>query len=79
MIVATLTVSANGCVIIPARIRTELGLRSGGKVVARIGDSALVLDPLSIAITRAQALIQRRAALSSGQVDELLAERLRGN
>ena len=48
MIVATLTVSANGCVIIPARIRTELGLRSGGKVVARMGDSALVLDPSAL-------------------------------
>ena len=71
----TLTVSANGRVVIPARIRTELGLRSGEKVVARICDGALVLEPVAVAIKRAQALIERRAALSPSPVDELLAER----
>ena len=53
----TLTVSANGRVVIPARIRAELGLRSGEKVVARVCDGALVLEPVTVAIKRAQALI----------------------
>ena len=52
-----LTVSANGRVVIPARIRAELGLRSGEKVVARVCDGALVLEPITVAIKRAQALI----------------------
>jgi len=71
----TLTVSANGRVVIPARIRSELGLRSGEKVVARICDGALVLEPIAVAIKRAQAFIERRAALGPSPVDELLAER----
>jgi antitoxin PrlF len=70
-----LTVSANGRVVIPARIRTELGLRSGEKVVGRIRDGALVLEPVSVAIKRAQALIQQRTSLTPSPVDELLAER----
>jgi AbrB family looped-hinge helix DNA binding protein len=71
----TLTVSDNGHVVIPARIRAELGLRSGEKVVARVCDGALVLEPVTVAIKRAQALIQRRAAQAPSPVDELLAER----
>jgi antitoxin PrlF len=71
----TLTISANGRVVIPARIRTELGLRSGEKVVARVCDGALVLEPVTVAIKRAQALIKRRAGLIPSPVDELLAER----
>jgi AbrB family looped-hinge helix DNA binding protein len=71
----TLTVSANGRVVIPARIRAELGLRSGEKVVARVSDGALVLEPVAVAIKRAQALIQRRAGSGPSPVDELLAER----
>ena len=71
----TLTVSANGRVVIPARIRSELGLRSGEKVVARICDGALVLEPVSVAIKRAQAFVQRRAGSGPSPVDELLAER----
>ena len=70
-----LTVSANGRLVIPARIQTELGLRAGEKVIARICDGALVLEPVAVAIKRAQALIERRAALSPSPVDELLAER----
>jgi AbrB family looped-hinge helix DNA binding protein len=70
-----LTVSADGCVVIPARIRTELGLRSGEKLVARICVGALVLEPVGVAIKRAQAFIQRRASLSPSPVDEPLAER----
>jgi hypothetical protein len=50
-------------------------VRSGEKVVARICDGALVLKPVAVAIKRAQALIQRRAALGPSPVDELLAER----
>jgi antitoxin PrlF len=70
-----LTVSANGCLMIPARIGAELGLRSGEKVVARICDGTLVLEPVTAAVKRAQALIKRRAVLSPSPVDELLAER----
>jgi AbrB family looped-hinge helix DNA binding protein len=71
----TLTVSANGRVVIPARIRAELGLRSGEKVVARVVGGALVLEPVAVAIKRAQALIRRRAGSGPSPVDELLAER----
>jgi hypothetical protein len=61
--------------VISARIRGGLGLRSGEKVIARICDGALVLEPVTVAIKRAQALIKRRAALGPSLVDELLAER----
>jgi hypothetical protein len=71
----TLTVPADGRLVILARIRVELGLRSGEKVVARICDGALMLEPVAMAIKPMQALIQRLVASGPSPVDELMAER----
>ncbi len=71
----SLTVASNGRVVIPARMSEALGLRSGEKVVARIQDGALVIEPVHVAIAHVQALIRERAKPGRSPVDELIAER----
>ena len=70
-----LTMASNGRVVIPASMRAELGLRDGEKLIARIVDGAVVLEPVSVAIRRAQALVARYISPGSGIVDELISER----
>ena len=70
-----LTMASNGRVVIPASMRAELGLRDGEKLIARIVDGAVVLEPVSVAIRRAQALVARYISPESGIVDELISER----
>jgi AbrB family looped-hinge helix DNA binding protein len=70
-----LTLAANGRVVIPANMRAALGLRDGGKLVARLVDGAIILEPVDAAIRRAQAMVARYASGSPSLVDELIAER----
>jgi antitoxin PrlF len=57
----SLTLAANGRVVIPANMRAALGLSDGGKLVARLVDGAIVLEPVDAAIRRAQAMVARYA------------------
>ncbi len=72
---ANLTIAPNGRVVIPANMRAELGMPSGGKIVARLIDGAVVLEPLDAAIRRAQAMVGRYVPKESGLVEELIRER----
>jgi AbrB family looped-hinge helix DNA binding protein len=72
---ATLTIAANGRVVIPANMRAELGLYGGGQVVARLVDGAVVLEPVAAAVRRAQAMVRRYIPQGTGLVDELIADR----
>ena len=70
-----LTMAANGRIVIPAAMRGALGVQGGGKLVARLVEGTVVLEPLEAAIRRAQAMVARYAPRGSGLVDELIAER----
>jgi len=71
----SLTMASNGRVVIPASMRAELGLRDGEKLVARVENGAVVLEPVSVALTRAQALVAKYIPDGRGIVDEFIAER----
>jgi len=72
---SNLTIAPNGRVVIPASMRAELGIQSGGKVIARVVDGTVVLEPIEAAIRRAQAMVRKYIPDSSGIIDELIAER----
>ncbi len=56
----TLALAANGRVVIPAAIRSEMGLKTGGRLIARLLDGVLILEPLSDAIDRVQAHVKAK-------------------
>jgi len=70
-----LTIAANGRIVIPAYIRTQLGLQGGEKLVARMVDGALVLEPIAVSIARAQAAVRKYISTDAALVDELILER----
>ena len=72
---ANLTIAPNGRLVIPANMRAELGLQGGDRLVARVVDGAIVLEPLDAVIRRAQAAVARYVPQASGLVEELMAER----
>lgn len=75
MIQANLAIAPNGRVVIPATMRTALGCAAGGSVLARLVDGTLVLEPIDVAVRRAQAMVARYVPDGAGLVDELIAER----
>jgi hypothetical protein len=56
-------------------MRAALGLGAGGKLVARLVDGAIVLEPVGAAIARAQAMVARYVPANVSLADELIAER----
>ena len=61
--------------VIPAAMREALGVERGGRLVARLEDGALILEPFDLAIRRAQAQVARYAPADAGLTDELIARR----
>lgn len=72
---AHLTVAPNGRLVIPASMRAEIGLQRGGKVLARIDNGAVVLEPIELAVRRARALVRRYVPEGVSLADELIGER----
>ncbi len=72
---AQVTLAANGRLVIPVAMRAALGLGAGGKLVARLVDGAIVLEPVGAAIARAQAMVARYVPANVSLADELIAER----
>ncbi len=68
-------VAANGRVVIPAELREKLGVRGGGKMIARLVDGALVLEPREVAIRRARKLVAKYVPKDADIIGELIAER----
>jgi hypothetical protein len=56
-------------------MRAELGLEGGGKVLARLENGAVVLEPIEAAVRRAQAMVAKYVPDSARLVDDLIAER----
>jgi AbrB family looped-hinge helix DNA binding protein len=70
-----LTLAANGRVVIPAAMRAALGLKDGSRLVARLEDGAIILEPIEASVRRAQALVAAHANPRGGLVEDLIAER----
>lgn len=73
----TLTIAANGRVLIPADIRAELGLKGGDKLVVHVVDGAVVLEPVRTAIRRARAAFRKYIPSGASLAAELIEERRR--
>jgi AbrB family looped-hinge helix DNA binding protein len=70
-----LHIAANGRVVIPSDLREKLGVRGGGKMIARLVDGALVLEPRDVAIRRARRLVAKYVPKDTNLIGELIAER----
>ena len=70
-----LTVAPSGRVIIPAAMRAKLGCPKGGKILARLVDNTIILEPINAAVQRAQGLVSQYIPQHAGLVEELIAER----
>ena len=68
-------VAPNGRFVIPAAVRESLGIKNGGKLVARVEKGALILEPIESSVRRAQELVAQYIAPNSGLVEEFIAER----
>ncbi len=75
MVQASLTIAPNGRVVIPANMRAELGFQHGGKVIARVVNGTVVLEPIEAAIRRAQDMVRKYVPDNVDLVAELIAER----
>lgn len=69
-------VGNQGRIVIPARLRHEMGIKEGDELMARVKDGQLVLEELGHALERVQAKIVAAGQGKSG-VKELIQERLR--
>jgi bifunctional DNA-binding transcriptional regulator/antitoxin component of YhaV-PrlF toxin-antitoxin module len=56
-------------------MRAQIGLRRGEKIVARVEDGAVILEPVDAAIRRAQALVAQYVPKNVDLVQELIDER----
>jgi len=72
---ANLTIAPDGSLEIPATMRAELGVQHGGKLLARVENNTLILEPIEAAIKRAQAMVRRYVPNSTDIIAELIAER----
>jgi AbrB family looped-hinge helix DNA binding protein len=68
-------IAAGGRIVIPARLRQELGLRTGDRVILDIDDGELRVRSLDAAIRRAQELVAEYVPEGVSLADELIRER----
>lgn len=73
----SLTIAGNGRVVIPADMRAQLGLKARDKLVARVAEGTVVLEPLQTAIRRAQSVYSKYVPDDAWLSAELMAERRR--
>lgn len=71
----TISMASNGRLVIPATMRAEIGLQDGGDLVARVEKGVVVLEPIGVAVRRAQSLVRRYVPEGAPLVDEVIAER----
>jgi len=67
----------NGRLVMPAAIRSEIGLPNGGDFLVRVENGVIVLEPHKAALERVRNLVRQFAPAPAGVsvVDELIAER----
>jgi antitoxin PrlF len=69
--------AANGRVVIPARVRSELGIGGGETFVVEVEDGVIKLVPFSHVIRRVQEEIRRYIPAGRSLAEELSEERRR--
>jgi bifunctional DNA-binding transcriptional regulator/antitoxin component of YhaV-PrlF toxin-antitoxin module len=67
----------NGRLVLPAALRSGVGLPDGGDFLARVENGAIILEPHKKVLERIRTLIRQYAPADQGVsvVDELIAER----
>lgn len=68
-------ITPGGRLVIPARHRKALGLKTGDEVLLRLVDGELRILSQAEAVKRAQAMVKRHVKRGRSLVDELLTER----
>lgn len=69
--------ASNGRLVIPANVRSELGMQDGGNFIVHVQDGQIRLEPIHAAVARAQAIIRRYVPEGANLVDELTDDRRR--
>ena len=69
------TIAAGGRVVIPAKQRQALGLKTGDEVILRLVDGELRILTRDEAVRRAQQMVRRRVKKGRSLVKELSEER----
>jgi bifunctional DNA-binding transcriptional regulator/antitoxin component of YhaV-PrlF toxin-antitoxin module len=77
MVKSHIKMADNGRMVLPAALRTEVGLPDGGDFLARVENGVIILEPHRKALERVRSLVQQYAPAEEGisVVDELIAER----
>jgi AbrB family looped-hinge helix DNA binding protein len=68
-------IAAGGRIVIPAKLRQELGLRPGDRVILDVDHGELRVRSLDAAIRRAQELVAEYVPDGVSLADELIRER----
>lgn len=69
--------ASNGRLVIPANVRSELGMQDGGNFIVHVQDGQIRLEPIPVAVARAQAIVRRYVPESASLVDDLTEDRRR--
>ena len=69
--------ASNGRLVIPANVRSELGMSDGGNFIVHVEDGNIRLEPIQAAVSRAQAIVRRYVPEDVSLVDELTEDRRR--
>jgi AbrB family looped-hinge helix DNA binding protein len=72
---AVINMADNGRLVLPAKIRAELGLHGVEKLVVRTENGKIVLEPHAAAIRRIQDLVAKYVPADVDLVQELIDER----
>ena len=70
-----IVVGPQGRIVIPARLRRALGLRTGDRMTAAVEDDRLVLERREVVLGRLQAAFAAAVPPGVSLVDELIKER----
>lgn len=70
----TVILAEDGSVTIPASLVAELGLAAGHRMVARLGEGALVVEPIEAAVRRVQALVHECLDEQTALIEDLVPE-----
>ena len=72
---ARIRINENGRVVIPASVRTALGIQPGDELVMRVEEDEIRITTLKQRIERAQNHVRKFAKPGASLVDELIAMR----
>jgi AbrB family looped-hinge helix DNA binding protein len=75
MVEVRMKLNENGRVVIPAQVRTALGIEAGDELLMRVEDEELRITTLKRRIERAQRHVRKHVKAGDSLVDELIAMR----